>query len=397
MANYSYVATDINGKITRGKQSADNFEALNQQLLKQNLYCTSYKKIEDKEIPAKYKYKIKALAILCRQLSSMMSAGVSIVKSLEILYMQEDNKKAKAVLREVYEDVQKGRSLSEALSSQPGVFPNLFVSMIAAGESGGNLDIIMNRVAENYAKDNKINNKVRSAMVYPCILGGLMIVIVLFLFIFIMPMFLDMFDSVESMPPLTVFLMSISDFLVQRWYLAIAIVLIAVIAIRILLRTPSSRFVFDRFILRIPAAGKLLCTIYTSRFARTMANLFASGMQMVDCIEKSVQTLGNSYIEKKFETVVEDVKLGETLSRAIAKTHIFENMFTSIIYVGEESGALDEILEKIADYYDEEADSAITRLTSMLEPLMIIFMGVMVMLVLAGIFPALYGSIGNIA
>lgn len=398
MASFSYVASDINGRTVRGRDTADNYQQLIEKLKEKNLFCTSYTEIVEKEEKAKYKFKTKDLAFLCRQLSSMLTSGISIVRALNILYTQQEDKKQKAVLLEIYEDVQRGRSFSESVASKKGVFPVFFVSMVTAGEASGNLDMIMQRVSDHYAKENKINNKIKSSMTYPIVLLVMMLIIVIAMFTFIMPMFMDMFSSPDDMPALTKAMMDFSDFLKEKWYICIAIVIALVFAIRILLKTPSTRLKYDELLCNMPKVGKLMKTIYTSRFARTMSNLFSSGMQMVECIEKSVGTLGNSYIEKVFrDQVIEDVKQGESLSNAITKTNIFEGIFTSIIYVGEESGTLDDILAKTADYYDEEADTAISKLVGLMEPLLIIILGVCVGLIVASVLPALYGSFGAVA
>jgi len=287
--------------------------------------------------------------------------------------------------------------LSEALASKPGCFPNLFLSMVAAGEASGNLDMIMTRVADHYAKENKTNNKIKAAMTYPIILGILMIVIVLGLFTFIFPMFMGMFESADEIPALSRALMNLSNFMTSRWYVLLGIIAVVFVLGRTALRTPNIRFKVDQFMLRIPKAGELLRIIYTARFARTMANLFASGLQMVECIEKSAQTLGNTYIIERFKEVVENVKRGEPLSTALIKINVFNSIFTAMVVVGEESGSLDSILAKTADYYDEESDAAITNLVSMLEPVMIIVLGAAVGTVLAGIFPLIYGSMGGLS
>ena len=394
MAYFSYVATDANGTKVKGKEYAEDYLDLTSKLREKNLFCTQYTEIEEKQQDAKYKFKTADLAFLCRQLASMLTAGISLVKSLHILYTQEENKKAKAVLLEIYEDVQKGRSFSEAIQSRPGVFPNLFVSMVAAGEASGNLDSIMNRVADHYAGENKTNNKIKSAMTYPMILGILLIGVFFGLFIFIMPMFRDL--AGDDMPALSAAMFSISDFMIAYWWIIIIVAVVLVLVIRIVIKIPSVRFKWHQTLIKLPKIGVLMCTIYTSRFARTMSNLFASGLQMVDCIEKSVDTLNNQYIEETFHgQVVEDVKHGEALSVAIAKTGIFPGIFTSIIMVGEESGALDDILSKSADYYEDEADTAISKLVGLLEPCMIIFMGLMIGMILAGVFPILYSGMGN--
>jgi type IV pilus assembly protein PilC len=397
MALYSFVATDINGNISRGKETAEGHQELIEKLKTRQLFCTSYKELSEESKKVVFKYKTKDLAFLCRQLSAMLTAGIGIVRALHIMISQENNKKAKFLLTEIYEQVQMGRSLSEALSSKPGCFPNLFTSMVAAGEASGNLDMIMTRVSDHYAKEHKTNNKIKSAMIYPIILGSLMVVVVVGLFTLILPMFMEMFESADEIPPLSMVLMHISNFMTTYWYILIGIVVVMIFGIRVLLKTPSTRYKFDKTILVLPKAGQLLCTIYTARFARTMSNLFASGLQMIECIEKSSQTLGNLYILERFKEVVENVKRGEPLSQALVKINVFHPIFTAMVVVGEESGSLDSILAKTADYYDEEADTAIGSLVSMMEPLLIIVLGVAVAVVLAGIFPLIYGSLGGLA
>lgn len=390
---YKYTATDAGGKTVHGRETAeDNFELV-QKLRSKNLYCTTYTKIENKQEKqdAKYKMKMKDLAFFSRQLSTMLTAGISLVRALNILYSQQTNKKERALLQAVYEEVQKGKSFSEALVMQKNAFPGLFLSMVAAGEASGNLDNIMMRVADHYAKENKTRNKVKSAMIYPIILGIIMLAVVVLLFTCVMPMFVDMFGDGE-LPAMTQVLLNISNSMTGYWYLYVGFIVGFVLVARIALRVPKVRYKFDRIKCKIPKAGKLMCTVYTARFARTMSNLFSSGLQMVDCIQKSVQTLNNAYISTEFEKVIEDVKQGENLSSAVAKTGIFDGVFTSIIYVGEESGTLDGILGKSADYYDDESDTAITKLVEMLPPLLIVVLGGLVACVLMGIFPALYGS-----
>ena len=395
MAYYSYVATDVNGSTVRGKEFADDYLDLSEKLRQKNLFCTEYTEIQEKQSDAKYKFKTKDLAFICRQLASMLTAGISLVRSLHILYSQEENKKAKAALLEIYEDVQKGRSFSEAVQARPGVFPLLFVSMVAAGEASGNLDAIMTRVADYYLNQNKTNNQIKSALIYPIVLMCLLVAVFFGLFIFIMPMFREL--AGDDLPPLSAAMFAISDFLIPYWWTVLLGVGIIVLIIYFLRKTPWFSLWFDEMKVKMPKVGPLLIIIYTGRFARTMANLYASGLQMVDCIEKSADTLNNQYISNLFHnSVVEDVKHGEALSTAITKIGVFPGVFTSIIMVGEESGALDEILNKSADYYEDESATAIAKLVGLMEPLMIIFLGIMIGMILAGIFPILYGGMANV-
>lgn len=392
MAIFRYTATDLSGRTVRGKENAEDKNALIEKLRGRGLFCTSFTEEAEKIQEAKVKFKTKDLSFMCRQISTMLTSGITLVKALSILVSQQENKKMKAVLTELFDDVQRGKSFSEALQAQGNAFPNLFVSMVAAGESSGNLDMIMQRLSNHYDKENKTNNKIRSAMTYPMVLGAIMLVIVIALFTFIIPTFAEMFSDPDEIPALTKIMLAISDSMVNYWFLYLGGIVGLVIIVRTLKRVPSVKLWWDKTKCRIPKAGKLICTIYTSRFAHTMSSLFASGMQMVECIQKSEQVLGNSYISKEFETVIENVKQGESFSSALSRTGIFDGIFTSVIYVGEESGTLDDILEKTADYYDDESDTAINKLTGMLQPLMILIMGVLVMLVLLAVYPAMYGA-----
>ena len=396
MKKFSYVATDANGKTVRGQEMAEDYMELQQKLKERNLYCTKYRDMGANDaVDVKYKFKTKEVSFISRQLASMTGAGLSLVRALFIL-QDEENKKAKAVLLDIYEEVQKGKSFSDVLQTKPGVFPELFVSMVAAGEASGTLDQMLNRLSDHFANANKTANKAKSAMVYPVVLLVLLVAVIILLFTAVLPQFGSMMSE-EDMTPLSRALMSFSDSLINRWYIYIIVVAAIVVVFWFLLKTPSTRLKMDEILLKIPKVGKLVATMYTGTFARNMSNLYGAGLQMVDCIEKSIAVVGNSYVREKFKEVIANIKLGESMSKSIEKTGIFEGMFTSMIFVGEESGTLDTILSKVADYYDEEADSAITKLVGLMEPLMIIIMGVAIGLFLAGMFPMLYGSMTNIS
>lgn len=395
VAIFRYTATDLSGKTVRGKESADDKAALVQKLKNKGLFCTSFTEEAEKVQDAKVKFKTKDLAFFSRQISTMLTSGISLVKALSILINQQEDKKKKALLLEMYDDVQRGKSFSEALIAQGNAFPNLFISMVAAGESSGNLDHIMQRLSSHYDKENKTNNKIKSAMSYPIVLGVIMLVIVVALFAFVMPSFAEMFSDPDEIPAFTQFLLSVSDSMVHYPYIYIGVIIALILVIRFVKKMPGVKLWWDRAKVRIPKVGKLICTIYTSRFAHTMSNLFSSGMPMVECIQKSEQVLGNSYISSEFETVIENVKQGESFSTALGRTGVFDPIFVSVILVGEESGTLDDILEKTADYYDDESDTAIDRLTAMLQPAMILIMGVIVCAILLAVYPAMYQALGN--
>lgn len=395
MPNYSYVAKDSNGKTVKGSLEAEDEKDFRDKMHQKGLYCTDFSETVAKKKTIK-KFKTSDLAFNCRQLSAMLSSGLTLVKALDILSREQPTEGAKAVWQDIYENVQKGESFSAALQMHAGTFPQFLISMVNAGESSGSLDVIMQRMSDHYAKENKMNNTVKGAMIYPIILLILTVVIVIGMFTFIMPTFRDMFQNPEDIPTLTNIMFGISDFIRARWYILIAAAIILVLGIRYALKVPSIRYKFDRLLIKGPGFGPLIVTIYTARFSRTLASLYSSGIPMVECLERSSAILGNSYIDDKFRTLIDEVKQGDALSASIQRTEIFDSMFCSIIYVGEESGALDEILTKTSDYYEEESDSAVQRLVSMLEPAMIMVLGVMIGLVVASVLPALYGSFDNV-
>ena len=392
MKSYSYIAQDARHKQVKGVINAENEQEFMMKMKEKGLFVKDFSEGASGDAKSIYKFNTKELAFCCRQLSAMLTSGLTLVKSIDILTKQQENDKARAIWQDVYENVQKGESFSSTLEMHAGTFPDFLISMVSAGESSGSLDIIMQRMSDHYAKENKLKNTIRSAMVYPIILLVLCVVIVIFLFTKIMPNFLAMYENPDDMPFLTKVMQSISDFLIHRWYVLVIIVIACAFGITYALKVPDFRKKVDRLLIKGPGFGPLVTIIYTGRFARTLSNLYSSGLPMVECLERSSRVLGNSYIDEKFEGVIDEVKQGESLSAAITRTEVFEPMFCSVIYVGEESGALDTILEKTSEYYEEESDSAVQRLVSIIEPVLIIFMGVIIAMVVIGIYPALYGA-----
>lgn len=396
MKSYSYIAQDARGKQVKGKANAENEQEFLEKMKERGLFIKDYGETADSSTRSVYKFSTKELAFCCRQLSAMLTSGLTLVKSIDIMRNEQENDKAKAIWQDIYENVQKGESFSATLEMHRGSFPDFLISMVGAGEASGSLDVIMTRMAEQYAKENKLANTVKGAMVYPVILAILCVVVVIFLFTFIMPAFLDMYEDPSQMPFLTKVMKAISDFLRTKWYILIIIFVALFIGIGYALKTPKFRYKIDRMMLKGPGWGPLVTKIYTARFSRTLSSLYSSGIPMVECLQRASAVLGNMYVDEKFEGVVDEVKQGETLSAAITRTEIFESMFCSVIYVGEESGALDSILEKTSEYYEDESDSAVERLVHMVEPIMLIFMGLIIGLVVVGIYPALYGAMEGI-
>lgn len=393
--SFAYTAKDAAGNIRKGVMSAEDEQEFLAKIREKGMYVTDYKERQSSAKTVK-KFRTKDLAFATRQMAAMLTSGLTLVKALDILCKEQESEAARNVWRDVYENVQKGESFSDALEVHGSVFPTLLTSMVGAGEASGQLDIIMQRLSDYYANQNKISNTIKSAMVYPAILALLTVAVVIGVFVFIMPAFEDLYQDKSQMPTLSRIMMNIGKFMVKHWlFLILGLAALIFVAIY-LLKLPSTRLKWDRFIIKGPGFGKLVVKIYTARFAQTMASLYSSGLPMVECLKRSADTLNNSYISMKFRDIIDEVKSGETLSSSVQSADIFDSMFCSIIFVGEESGALDDILKKTADYYDEEADSAVKRLCALLEPVMLIIMGIVIGLVCGAFFPALYDSIGQI-
>ena len=397
MKSFSYTGTTPAGKQVKGTINAEDERDFMSQVNAKGLTNLKYEEKDIESSKTIKKFSTKDLAFNCRQLAAMLTSGLTLVKALDILSKEQPNEQAKQVWQSVYENVQKGESFSSSLELYEGVFPDFLISMVNAGEVSGSLDVIMQRMSDHYAKENKMNNTIKGAMTYPIILGIMAIAVVIGMFTFIMPTFAGMYENPDDMPAFTKAMMSFSYSLTHYWFIYILVIGGLIFAVTYVMKIPSTRLKWDKFIIKAPTIGPLVVKIYTARFSRTLSSLYSSGIPMVECLRRSSAILGNRYIDECFTNVIDEVKQGETLSSSIQRTEIFDSMFCSIIFVGEEAGALDTILAKTAEYYDEEADSAVARLVSLLEPVMIIIMGIAVCCLLLAVFPALYGSMESIA
>lgn len=395
MRAYRYVAVDINGKQIKDVMNVESPEHLMAEIKGKSLYCVSYEEIPEMETKTG-KLKLKSLVVFCRQLGTMLTAGIPVTQALDMIQSKADSKKAKKVFANVYEEVQKGNSLSHAMQLQEGLFPSLLVNMVMAGEAGGTLDISVARMADHFDKEHKLNNKVKGAMTYPIILLVVALLVVLILVTFVLPTITQMFDE-NTMPWTTKILLAFSGFVIHQWWVIVLFVIGTVMLIRYLLRMPSFRLWFDKLILFMPIIGKLNQTIYSARCARTFASLYLSGVPALDMLMITGKVLNNKYLEKMFEDVIAGVSRGEFISTAIAQTMAFDPMLSSMIFIGEEAGALGDILSKTADYFDNESDAAIARMVALMEPAMIVVLGVIVAFIVVSIMQpmfAVYDTIG---
>lgn len=325
------------------------------------------------------KIKKKDLAIFCRQFYTMIDAGIGIVKSIDILEKQTENKTLVKALGILHEDVQKGFTLSEAMKTHLRVFPSLLINMVEAGEFSGNLDIIMERMALHYEKESKLENKIKSALNYPILLAFISIMVIIFLLVVVMPTFIGLFESNgQALPKSTQILLTISNNLTEFWYIFILGILGGLFGFITFKKTNSGKLLLDDIKLKTPIIKNMHIKIITSRFTRTLSILVSSGMPLLESIRMVGKVVGNKVVQDKLEIAVEDIRKGSTLSKSIRKMEVFPPMVDSMIKIGEESGSLGDILYKTADFYDEEVEIGLQKMTTLMEPLMIVFMALIV-------------------
>lgn len=323
--------------------------------------------------------KVKDVAIFCKQLHTMLAAGMPLITCLDVLANQADNRTLRATVKDMTIQVQKGEILSATMKPYPKVFPKLLINMVEAGELTGNLDSVLERMSEHYTKENKINSKIKGAMMYPMILSILAVTMVVFMLTFVMPTFMTMFTSSGvELPGPTRVLLAMSDAIQNYWYIFIIVIVGFIAFMRQLLKTTPGKRTFDRFKFKIPGLKTPIAKIATSRFTRTLSTLLASGIPIIQALESAATVTNNQVVIDGIGQVTEDIKKGSSLSLLLRKVGVFPPMMISMVGIGEESGALEEMLEKTADFYDEELDSAISRMIAILEPAMIVVMAVMI-------------------
>lgn len=392
MPEFEYSAIKKDGKKVNGSYEVDTKEEVVTMLKSNGYYPVSIKAIEgSKEIKLTpfSKVKSKDISIFARQFYAMLNSGITILTIVDILRKQTTNKKLQKAIAEIYEDLQKGLTFSESLSKQKSVFPDLFINMAIAGENTGNLDIMMEKMADHYEKENKINNKVRSAMIYPIILSVVSVFVIIFLLTVVMPTFVSMFeDSGAPLPTPTKVLLAISYTIKELWYILLLLLIILAFTFKKYKNTDKGKFTIDTIKLKIPVLNNTLKMIMTSRFTRTLALLQTSGISLLQSLDLVSNVLGNKVGSKFIQDAKEEIKKGSTLGKVIEGTSLFPPMVAVMVNVGEESGALDDILNKTADFYDEEVESAIEKFTSLLEPIMIIVMAIIIgSIVIAMVLP----------
>jgi type IV pilus assembly protein PilC len=335
------------------------------------------------------KASIKALTTFTSQLSTLQDAGLPIVRSLKILSGQMERGPFKATLMDVTEDVESGSPLSDALAKHPKTFDGLYTNMVKAGEAGGVLDVILSRLASFMEKASKLRKKIRGAMIYPAVVLFVTISILLLIMIFVVPKFETVFKQIPGLgelPAITKGLQSVSRFLVEQWYVVVIVIALFVVGFRVVKATQGGRRFFDRLRLKVPIAGKLQKKIIVARFTRTLGTLIASGVPILEALAICRNTAGNYVLETALDKVHESVREGESIAEPLGGSGIFDDIVVNMIDVGEETGELDKMLIKVADNYDEEVDVEVASLVAVIEPILILFMGGAVFIIVLGLF-----------
>jgi len=384
MITFSYQARDASGKIVSGVQDALNEDNAVTSLMSRGLMVLSLQQKAAVASSRKKSWTVKEtdLVLFTRQLSTMIEAGISLVQALTALYDQSDPKRQRNlrhVISDVTTRVQGGESFNESIAKHPRVFDRLFVSMVKAGEHGGLLAEILDRLAGFLEASARLRKKVKSAMTYPVIVVCIAFAITTFLLVKVVPIFAEIFkDFGAKLPAPTQFLIDVSDFIRAEWYFLAIAIGGSIFGVRTFLRSDRGRQLFDRWKLKLPVFGPLIHKICMSRFSRTFAQLIRSGVPILEVLEIVGGSSGNHVVETSLKGVAEDVERGDNLSVALSKKPIFPPMMLRMVAAGEATGKIDSMLEKMADFWDEEIEAMLDALTSLIEPFLIVFLGVIV-------------------
>ena len=390
-ATYVYRVRDRSGKIISGAIEAESQTAVTSKLRQMGyivLEISEKREAFSISLPGrKKKVKLKDLTVFSRQFATMINSGVSITRALAILSEQVENPTLAAVITQVQKDVEGGLSLSEALAKQEKIFPPIFVNMARAGEAGGVLDEVLLRIADHFESEASLRARVKSAMTYPVAVFIFAITIAFIMITFIVPIFMNMFSSLGGdLPGPTKMLVGLSNFIRGRWYIIFGTLMAFVYGFRAFKRNPRGRYIWDSFKLKMPVLGQLSRKMAIAKFARTFSTLISSGVPILQALDIVAETAENAVVTKAIRESRASIKEGETISKPLGASGVFPPMVVQMIAIGEETGALDSMLKKIADFYDGEVSATVDSLTSLLEPVLMVFMGVMI----GGIVVSLY-------
>ena len=386
MSTFAYVGRNRQGAVKKGELTAKTRDEAVDQLRKQQVVVTS---LEEKSgMGGKFKFSLgsgltdKDLVVFTRQFGTMINAVLPLIQCLDILSTQSENKVLRETVGDVKNSVEAGSTFSDALKRHPKVFDDLYVNMIHAGEVGGLLDTILTRLAKHIEKAMKLKGQIKSAMVYPTAIVGVAVIIISVLMVWVIPvfaqMFLEMSGGKVGLPGPTQIVINVSNFFQSYWYAMGGAMVAAAIAIKRYYATVNGRVVIDRLLLKVPIVGDLIRKASVAKFTRTLGTLITSGVPLLEGLSICAKTSGNKVIEEALMNARVSISGGKTISEPLAKCNVFPKMVTHMIAVGESTGALDAMLGKIADFYEDEVDQAVETLTSLLEPIMMVVLGTII-------------------
>lgn len=404
MPGFSYVAVDKRGKEKRGSLEAETRERALEQLKAEGLIPVSVREqgALNKEIDFSIGKKVKPrdLSVFCRQFVSITQAGVPMKEALQMLSEQTENKWLKRAISEVLLNVEKGNTLADSMRSQPDIFPPMLVNMVEAGEQSGSLEMAFSRMAVHFEKEAKLKATIKKATIYPIILVIAAIGVIAVMLLFVIPIFIDMFADLDiEMPALTMFVMNSSKWMTSHWYVLLAIIVGVVVAYKLIYKTIQGRLTIDRIKMKMPLFGKLTVKTACSQFARTMSTLLMSGISTIDALETTSKIVNNIHYTNAMLKAREEVMKGVPLSEPLEASGIFPPMVYHMTGIGEETGNVEEMLEKMADYYDEEVEMTTQSVLAAMEPIIILFMALIIgTLVIAVISPiaSMYNGLDNL-
>lgn len=403
MATFGYEALAPNGKVKKASISADSRDEAIKKIKENGLTIVSVEEQsalqKDIELPMfKKKVSERDLSVFCRQFSSLMKAGVSIINSLEMLVEQTENKKLKAALLSTLSSVEKGENLSNAMKMSGDAFPPLLISMIAAGEASGSLEKSIDRMGEQFEKNAKLKGLVKKAMMYPIVLCLVAVGVVVVLMVMVIPNFVTMFEDMGTeLPFMTKAVMALSDAIIGYWFIFIAVIVAIVVAYKMFVSTDRGRHIKDDIVLKLPVIGSLIQKQACASFSRTLSTLLQAGMPVMDSIHTVAGTMSNIHFKDALLKAMDGVSLGLSLSSQLKQSGRFPAMVVHMTNIGEETGNLEEMLTNVAKYYDEEVELTTQSVTSLMEPLIILVMAGIVCVIIAAVYGpmiTMYNALG---
>lgn len=404
MNSYSYLVIDKQGKEKKGTMDAANEDIVKAFLKAEGnlLISISPQNIFTKDIQINLGNPIKPrdLSVFCRQFVSILSAGVSIINALDMLSEQTENKVLSKAIKNVQTSVEKGETLADAMIAEKKIFPRLLIHMVEAGEASGDLETVFERMAEHFEKDTKLKAQVKKAMIYPMVVGCVAIIVIFVMMLVVIPNFVGIFQDMNmELPAMTRMVIGMSDFVKGKWFLILLVIAFAVFGFYLTKKSDTGKFFLGRLALKLPLFGKIITKSNSSRFARTLSTLLTAGIPMIEALDITAKTLDNVIAKQVLFTAKDDVIKGFPLSNPIRVSGVFPPMVCQMIKIGEESGNLESMLEKLADYYDEEVKIATESLTAVLEPMIIVVLALVVgVLIMAIMQPmmSMYTGLDNL-